>query len=344
LFDLVHTGEAPPPSLATANQMASRLRHTLLSWSQSSDTDLDKIIIMLDHKYPKVPLSSDALQGTDARLFTILDGLATELGMCMGLVNVQHTQHGSGRDELRELVNRKRGGWGHNDWDDDDDMDDGNVELEEVEEEETTLKKLVNAKGKLIQASLEFDDEREMIPRFEDFDFDAENWDDQTYDGWQGDVCLCHLFSQSSTHGQPSMRARSHDVRPLLSETSTPSTHFCINFRYAALVIWPYWSTLGSGHGANRRYIFALETLRQSSSVQRTDEETVLFNYVLENPEDLSKSEAIKVLCPAARRWMNRNYWESSLKVCTGNKSDLLSIEELSSASKIFGFSSLSVG
>jgi hypothetical protein len=171
LFDLVHTGEAPPPSLATVNQMAIRLRRPLLAWSQSSNTNLDKLIIMLDHKYSKDNLSLRKLKGTDARKFAILDGLSSELGMCMGLVNVRHMQYGPGRDEIREQLRSRRGGWG-DDSDDDDLCDDSNVEMVDVEESETTLRRLVNSKGELILAELDFDDERETIPHLEDFDFD----------------------------------------------------------------------------------------------------------------------------------------------------------------------------
>jgi hypothetical protein len=122
------------------------------------------------------------------------------------------------------------------------------------------------------------------------------------------------------------------------------SAHLSVDFHHAAVVIWPHWGTLGSGHGVNRRCIFALEKLHQSLSSQPTREETTLFDYVLNHPGDVSKSEAIKVLCPAARRWKNHDYWGRSLAICAGSKSDLLSIEELSSASELFGFGNLSIG
>jgi hypothetical protein len=77
------------------------LRRTLLSWLKSSDTP-DRIVIMFSCKYLRAALSAHLLEGRDARVFAILDDLAGELGMCLGLLNVKHTKQGSGRDRRRE--------------------------------------------------------------------------------------------------------------------------------------------------------------------------------------------------------------------------------------------------
>jgi hypothetical protein len=190
LYNLVHTGETAQPTLATADQRAFRLRRALLSWSKSSTRDLDRLIITLKQHRSKATLSSSVLQGTDARIFAILDGLAGELDMCLGLVNVTHTQRGSGRDEGGEERERRRYDYEYQE--EDEDEDDEDVEMDEVEDTTTTMHHLVNAQGKLIRDSLDFDDERETIPCLDSF-FEEEMHDEQEYEGWQGDVLFVTL-------------------------------------------------------------------------------------------------------------------------------------------------------
>jgi hypothetical protein len=210
-FNLVHTTNSPQPSLATADQSSFHLRRVLLVWSQAPDCVPDKVILMLDNHYPRP--SAQVLEGRDARLFSILDHIASELGMCLGFVHVQHVQQGSGRDKRREIL-RSRRGYRNDSSDDDSELcDDDDVEMEKVDETTTTMRDLVDADGKVIQAKFDFDDRRETIPHLRYF-FDDKTHDEQEYDGWQGDVRLSVVFLLSvETKSNLSTQGLSNIVR-----------------------------------------------------------------------------------------------------------------------------------
>jgi hypothetical protein len=164
-FGIIHTTSTPRPTLSTANQNVLHLCRLLLSWSQDPASSPEKIIWLLDHLYSREKLSSTQLKDRDARVFSILDRLAINLGMCIGLVNVEHKQQGSGFDPILDDM------WQNGEWDDDYDEDENSpyIKMEEVEEETTTLTRLVSVKGKLIHATIDFDDEKETIPCLKDF-------------------------------------------------------------------------------------------------------------------------------------------------------------------------------
>jgi hypothetical protein len=183
------------------------LRHVLLSWKQYPDGAPGKIIYMLEHKYSQANLSASALKSRDAHLLAILDGLAKELGFCLGLANIEHSQRGCADDEYGP-----RRGWGRY-GDDSDEEDDGDdVGMAEVDEEDTSVKNLVNIEGKPIKREVDFDDEVETIPRFSGY-FEGEDYDHQDYEGYQGNVRALHHRSASCSHCFHRAQAHSNDVR-----------------------------------------------------------------------------------------------------------------------------------
>jgi hypothetical protein len=337
-FSLVHTTNSPQPSLATADQSTFHLRRVLLAWSQAPDCVPDKVILMLEDHYPKP--STQALEGCDAQLFAILDHIASDLGMCLGFVDVQHVQQGSGRDRRREMLRSRRGYCNDSSDDDAELCDDDDVEMDEIDATTTTMRNLVDADGKVIRAKFDFDDRRETIPHLRHF-FDDKTHDEQEYEGWQGDVRLSAVFLLYVwTKSDLSMRGLSSVVR-VTSFTLTTQLIFVEVFNRTALVIWPRSSKLGIGSGADRRCAFALETLQASMSPGPTGKEAVLFEYAMKYASELPKGRALSILCGASRRWKNRTYWERSLGACAGGRSGNLSLEEVKIASSLFGFATL---
>ena len=140
---------------------------------------------MLDHKYSRASLSAAALKGKDAHIVAVLDSLSKELGLNLGIAHIEHSQSGQATDygEHSHYGRRKRYMCAY------DDYDDVDVEMEEVENRTTSVENLVDLDGKLISRYVTFDDEAsETIPaNFNDY-FEGEDWDDQEYEGYQGNV------------------------------------------------------------------------------------------------------------------------------------------------------------
>jgi hypothetical protein len=187
-YNLIHTTTSLRPALAAVSATVTRLRHVLLSWKQNPEQVPDKIIYMLDHKYSQANLSGSALKSRDAHVFAILDNLAKEIGFCLGLASVEHRQTGYAEDNGGY---RGRRGWRDYDYDD---MDDGDVDMAEVEEETTSVENLVNVDGKIIRKKpVDFDDEVETIPQLDGY-FEGDDYDDQDYEGYQGNVRVLALL------------------------------------------------------------------------------------------------------------------------------------------------------
>lgn len=148
----------------------------------------DKIIYMLDHKYSHANLSASASKSRDAHIIAILDTIAKEIGFCLGLANVEHTETGYADDNGCNYYRKKP--W--YDPYDDDPVDEDNVSMAEVEERNTTVENLVNLEGELISDNVDYDEELETIPSFNEL-FDGDSWDDQEYEGYQGNVCILLL-------------------------------------------------------------------------------------------------------------------------------------------------------
>jgi hypothetical protein len=135
----------------------------LQSWFRQSPSEApDKIIFMLTHQYPQAKLSGSMLKGRDAHILAVMDGLAKEIGFCLGLANITHWESGP-----------EAGGGYHDEIDED--------EIQEVEEDMTQIENLVNVLGKPILTSLDFDDNKETIPRLEHF-FKGKKWDEYEHE------------------------------------------------------------------------------------------------------------------------------------------------------------------
>lgn len=89
-YNLVHTTNAPQPSLADTHAAVNALRHALLSWKQAnSDRVPRKILYLLDNQYPEADLKGSALEGVDAHKLAILEALAKQLGFNLGLASLE---------------------------------------------------------------------------------------------------------------------------------------------------------------------------------------------------------------------------------------------------------------
>ena len=152
--------------------MVGGLRHILLSWKQQ-ESEPDKIIYILDHKYSQASLSASALKGKDSHIVAMLDSLSKEIGFSLGLAHVEHHEIGQGDGY----------GGGCDESEDEEDVD-----MAEVEEVTTTIGNLVNLHGEHISDSVEFDDEMETIPASLENYFTGQSWDHQEYEGYQGNV------------------------------------------------------------------------------------------------------------------------------------------------------------
>lgn len=166
-YNLLRTSTTLSPSLSPAGGLAAQLRHILLSWKHSQPKCLDKLVYKLEHSYSHANLSASALKGSDAHLVSILDELATELGFCMGLGQLEHKVSGPGAD------------YG--------DSDDEDVEMAEVYDRTNSVDELVDLDGVIIETDIDFDSS-ELVPK--DFEEDLEKGppDDQEYEGYMGNV------------------------------------------------------------------------------------------------------------------------------------------------------------
>jgi hypothetical protein len=321
-YNLLHTTKAVRPALSEPSETVSLLRQLLLSWSTAKHDEVpDKIIYMLEHKYSQANLSASALKSRDAHLLAILDRIATEIGFCLGLANVHHTESGPGDDSGGYYGGGMR------------------VDMESVEDTRTMIKSLVDLDGKLLHQSIELDYETPTIPRVNKF-FENKTSDSQEYEGYQGNVVLFSNFMRSSTNLLSSTRVQSRDVR--VSHELVTRQLICAEvYRHTALVIWPPWGVLGASAGANRRSASALDKLRASLSSEPTTEEVAIFDYLISSAQHLVKKDLLQVLCGAARRWKTHAYWTKTLEICSGDTSSLLAIDEVAVASSVFGFSTL---
>jgi hypothetical protein len=194
-FNLLHTTTSIRPALAEASDTVSLLRQLLLSWfTAKHEKAPDKIVYMLEHKYSQANLSASALKSRDAHLLAILDSIATEIGFCLGLAHVHHTQSGPGDDS---------GGYYGGGRD---------VGMEYVEDTSTVMKSLVDLEGQLLHGLIELDHKTQTIPRVDKF-FDKKWHDTQEYEGYQGNVVPFPDYTRLSADQLFSTRAQSRDVR-----------------------------------------------------------------------------------------------------------------------------------
>ena len=189
-YNVYHTTNALRPSLPTTHSAVNALRHVLLSWKQANGSDVPrKVIYLLDHQYTQANKTGSALKGADAHKLGILQGLAKELGFQLGLASLKAQVTGYADDD--EYTPRAY----------------GVANFMEVEERELKIKDLTDVSklflshcllthahnlqldGNLLKKKIDFEDEGiECIPR--EFTNAVENgeFDDENYEGYQGNV------------------------------------------------------------------------------------------------------------------------------------------------------------
>lgn len=192
-FNLVHTTNALRPTLGVST-LPSRLQHVLRSWKQAeaSGDAPRKIIYLLSHKYSQAALRGSALKGVDAHLVSILDTIGAQHGIHLGLANLTCTQSGGAND----YGERERDGWGRCYYDEDsEDMNDDDVSMCEVDETRVDVENLVDMDGKLIRQRISYELETEVIPEELVGEITSGEYDDQEYEGYQGNVGLLALHA-----------------------------------------------------------------------------------------------------------------------------------------------------
>ncbi|KAJ8072943.1 hypothetical protein PM082_019806 [Marasmius tenuissimus] len=304
-YNLFHTTNSIRPSLSLIGDGIGTLRHILLSWKQQA-SDPDKIIYMLDHKYSRASLSASALKGKDAHIISALDSLSKELGFSLGLAHIEHCQAGqaSNHGAGSYYRSRRRFRCGY----DEDDEYGENVEMEEVHNRTTSVENLVDLDGKLISNYVNFDDETETIPaNFAEY-FEDERWDDQDFEGYQGNY--------------------GGDVNRF--------------YRRSALVIWPGRTRLGNEEG-NRRTVYGLQRLRTLDGSEPTNEEMGLFDYVRRSTAQRRDSRTTQTLCQVACQWGRVDLWLSTTSTIRGGQlAMILPVEDMARAITQFGYPKIS--
>lgn len=94
-YNLMHSPSCPRPVLSTNTDGIQELRDILKSWKNATATSgPEKIVFLLDHKYPPTDLRASTLKGADAHKFATVDMLAQEFDMHAGLGNAVYSFSG----------------------------------------------------------------------------------------------------------------------------------------------------------------------------------------------------------------------------------------------------------
>jgi hypothetical protein len=153
---------------------------------QNGGYELTKVIYELDHKYSRANLSASALKGADSDVFALVDGMAKELGFCIGLAHLQLTLMGYPEGDLYRSYRR---GWGS---DEEDEEDGDDLDFADIEERTVKVENLVDAEGKEIAKWIDFEEDTEAIPSGFIEDIEEGDHDGQEYEGYQGNVRPFH--------------------------------------------------------------------------------------------------------------------------------------------------------
>ncbi|KAL1951365.1 hypothetical protein VTO73DRAFT_514 [Trametes versicolor] len=301
-FNLVHTTNALRPTLSVST-LPSRLQHVLRSWKQAEGGGdaPRKIIYLLSHKYSQAALRGSALKGVDAHLVAILDTIGTQHGIHLGLANLTCTQRGGAND----YGGRERDGWGRCYYDEDsEDPDDDDVSMCEVDETNVEVENLVDMDGKLIRQAVDYDLETEVIPEELVDEITAGEYDDQEYEGYQGN------------YGGTLERF----------------------YRRTVLVMWPAWAHFDLIHGSEG-FTYACQRIRDSKSSQPTTEETELTEIILVRANATKSGAIVESVCRAALRWKDLSLWFRAIKACDAERSiSALGEKHIYLAVDAFGF------
>lgn len=138
-YNLIHTAQdTMRPAPHDTTELANRLRRILLSWTDAPDEHPMLVILLLNGTYPSEGIRDGGLRGKDAQKAALLQRLAQQHGVCIGLVDLECREIGYAEDReplerepraRRErsydyLSRRKYGYYDDYDEDEDDDEDD----------------------------------------------------------------------------------------------------------------------------------------------------------------------------------------------------------------------------
>ncbi|KAH9849223.1 hypothetical protein C2E23DRAFT_888412 [Lenzites betulinus] len=305
-FNLIHTTDALRPAM-NASSLPFQLQHVLRSWSRADDRSdaPHKIIHLLGHKYSLAALSGSALKGVDAHLVAILEDIGKRYGIRLGLANLVCTERGSAQDNGNHGRRRHGCGWCDSSSDFDDDHDDYDVDMEEVDETNVDIDHLVDLDGRLIRNRIDCDLETEVIPEELVEEITAEAFDDEEYEGYQGNYAgsLERIY------------------------------------RRTVLVMWPAWAHLDIISGSEG-IAYACQKLRESNSPLPTTEETELTEVILIRAGVEHSASVVNSVCLAAIRWKDLTLWFRAVKACDAERSvRTIGEEHLFLAIYSFGFS-----
>ncbi|KDQ15306.1 hypothetical protein BOTBODRAFT_174147 [Botryobasidium botryosum FD-172 SS1] len=135
-YNLIHTTDAPRPSLPATYGPLTELRHVLLSWKQGGHSGPRKIICLLQEMYYSATALRDS-KGADAHLVSFLGAVAKELGFKLGMAKAQLTLSGAACDSGDYR------GCAYDYYDSDEDEDD-DVEFAEDPDRDMKITKLVD--------------------------------------------------------------------------------------------------------------------------------------------------------------------------------------------------------
>lgn len=182
-YNLVHSRQSLRPVLSSNKVFVDRVRNALRAWNENEGHMPEKLLYLLDHKYSQANLRGSALKGADDHTVCILGLIAKELNFHLGLANVECHLSGVGDDE---------DGYGERDcYTSDEEADEPYhrpVSFGEVSDRDVQIKSFVDLDGNKIADSLEFDEEKEIIPADFVEDIESGPHDKEDYEGYMGNV------------------------------------------------------------------------------------------------------------------------------------------------------------
>ena len=211
-YKISHVGLSPCPCPYTRTDTIQKLRHSLQFWAQDRESRTpEKLLYLLEGSYSPTTLSIDTLNGSDGHKALVFKTLAQELGLHVGLANVNCHLCGYADEKFRKLEEehetrsmaryaRKEARWRRDrllsspptdgSISSQDSEEEQNVEFGEVHIRESSVDRFVDTSGQWIADALAFE-EHETIP--EDLCEDAEGEDHykQEYGGFRN-VRLTH--------------------------------------------------------------------------------------------------------------------------------------------------------
>lgn len=185
-YNVIHTTTTLRPSVSASLHGVERLRHILLSWQQTLATSPLKIIYLLDHHYAQSGLRGSSLKGHDAHLVAVLQGLAAECQIELGLASIECYKSGAAEGDYGQYEGRGRRYYGY-DSEDEDDRE--QFTMGDVDETRMSITGLVDMDGITLLDELEEDeDSTETIPPTLRDEVEDGEPDEEEYEGYQGNV------------------------------------------------------------------------------------------------------------------------------------------------------------